>query len=270
VKHRATRARWTFRDDPWQSATRTRLKVSRRDDLSAPRCARDRNWLSEHPELVAQWHPTRNGDVRPEQLTYGSGRKVWWQCCEGPDHEWQASPNNRTSGRSGCPFCAGRVASVTNSLARHPELARQWHPVKNVDLRPESVVAGSTRLVWWQCLQSPEHQWQATPHDRIAGKGACPFCLGMRVAPRSSLAAAAPTLAAEWHPSKNGGLTPWGVTPTTTRVVWWLCSRSRAHEWRASVLKRGGGAGCPGCAAEVTRRGELEGFVAKETRRAPR
>jgi hypothetical protein len=232
----------------------------------APRSDRGRNWISEYPELVAQWHPARNGALRSEDLSYGSGRRVWWKCAEGPDHEWEASPNNRTSGRSGCPFCAGRAASVTNSLARYPELVGQWHPVKNGDLKPERVVAGSSRPAWWRCLESPEHQWRATPHDRIAGKGACPFCLGMRVARRSSLAAVAMEVAAEWHPAKNGGLTPWEVTPTTTRVVWWKCSRNPAHEWRASILKRGSGATCPACAAEDARRRE----DAPETVRAPR
>ena len=221
------------------------------------RSERRKDWISDYPELVAQWHPVKNGDLRPEDLSYGSGRKVWWQCPSGPDHEWQASPNNRTSGKSGCPFCAGRAPSVTNNLAYlHPELARQWHPTRNGDLRPEDVVAGSSRPAWWQCPVSPDHEWQAAPHDRVAGKGVCPFCIGMRVAPRASLAAAAPELAGEWHPTKNGRLTPWDVTPTATRAVWWQCSRNRAHEWRASVLHRTSGGPCPACTTEDARRRE--------------
>lgn len=48
----------------------------------------------------------------------GSVNKVWWKCSNGPDHEWQASPNSRTnpSIKSGCPCCSGRKVSVTNSL----------------------------------------------------------------------------------------------------------------------------------------------------------
>ena len=33
--------------------------------------------LSEsHPELAAQWHPTKNGDLTPEKVTAGSSKKA--------------------------------------------------------------------------------------------------------------------------------------------------------------------------------------------------
>jgi hypothetical protein len=60
--------------------------------------------VSGWPELVAEWHPKRNAGLEPSEVSYGSGRKVWWKCPRGPDHEWRASPNNRTAGRTGCPF----------------------------------------------------------------------------------------------------------------------------------------------------------------------
>jgi Probable Zinc-ribbon domain len=204
-------------------------------------------WISRYPELVSQWHTVKNAELKPGDVSYGSGRKVWWKCSKGPDHEWQASPNNRTAGR-GCPFCAGRMPSVTNNLAHlHPALAAQWHPTKNGTTTPDQIVAGSARRAWWQCPQSRAHEWQAAPHDRIAGKGGCPFCLGLSVRPGASLEGRSPELAAEWHPSKNGRLTPREVTPTSTRVVWWRCARDAAHEWRASVFQRTSGSGCPEC-----------------------
>lgn len=48
--------------------------------------------LAEHsPELLSEWHPTKNTDIRPQEISYGSAVKVWWKCAFG--HEWQASPN---------------------------------------------------------------------------------------------------------------------------------------------------------------------------------
>ena len=35
----------------------------------------------------------------------GSGKKFWWQCPQGLDHEWPATLSKRTSGGRGCPFC---------------------------------------------------------------------------------------------------------------------------------------------------------------------
>jgi uncharacterized protein YchJ len=207
-------------------------------------------WVSGWPELVAEWHPTRNAGLEPHELSHGSGRKVWWRCLRGPDHEWRASANNRTAGRTGCPFCAGRKVSVTNSLASiRPDLARQWHPSRNGELTPERTVVGSTRPAWWKCPVGRDHEWCASPHDRSRIEGACPFCLGQRACSTNSLAAAAPRIAAEWHPTKNDGLTPDDLVAGSARSVWWRCTRHAHHEWRASPSNRWlRGSGCPFCA----------------------
>ena len=63
-------------------------------------------------ELVAQWHPTQNGDLKPEDVTAGSNNKVHWKCYNGTwpdgtfadDHEWESALNNRSRG-SGCSRC---------------------------------------------------------------------------------------------------------------------------------------------------------------------
>ena len=55
-----------------------------------------------NPELAKQWHPTKNEDLLPQQVTPGSKKKVWWQCEKG--HEWQTSIGHRTRG-NGCPYC---------------------------------------------------------------------------------------------------------------------------------------------------------------------
>src|SRR5580658_4450505 len=126
------------------------------------------------------------------------------------------------------------VAGIDSSLPRRPLTQEQWPGLRLP--RPARAVGGSTHALWWQCPVAPSHEWQATPHDRIDGRGACPFCLGMRVSEKASLAATAAAPAAEWHPIKNGRLTPRDVLPTTTRVVWWQCRRVPTHEWRTSVL----------------------------------
>ncbi len=51
----------------------------------------------------------------------------------------------------------------------------EWHPSKNAGLTPFDVVAGSNKKLWWQCLESPDHEWQATVANRTHGRG-CPRC----------------------------------------------------------------------------------------------
>tara|TARA_B100001123_G_C14728203_1_gene795851 strand:+ start:131 stop:598 length:468 start_codon:yes stop_codon:yes gene_type:complete len=109
-----------------------------------------------YPEVSAQWHPTKNGDLTAADVTYGATKKYWWKCGKGPDHEWPASPSKRTVSKRGCPFCSGRKVSTTNSLASgYPKIAAQWHPTKNKSLRPEQFTSGSSKRVWWQCSNNP-------------------------------------------------------------------------------------------------------------------
>ena len=51
----------------------------------------------------------------------------------------------------------------------------------------------------------------------------------------------------EWHPTKNGILTPKKVTRGSGKKVWWLCPMG--HEYQATLLARNGGfgVGCPKC-----------------------
>lgn len=68
---------------------------------------------------------------------------------------------------------------------------------------------------------------------------------------KSTLAAANPTLAREWHPTKNNGLTPEQVAPFSNKTVWWQCSKDPRHEWEAVIARRSNGATCGVCANRV-------------------
>src|SRR5207245_6800439 len=131
-------------------------------------------------------------------------------------------------------------------LETHSELAAQWHPQKNGPLMPDQVVAGSHQSVWWKCLKGPDHEWQATIHNRVQS-GGCPFCRGLRVSITNSLATRSPSLAAEWHPSRNEGLRPEQITAGSGKSVWWKCPKGADHEWLASPNSRTSGnkQGCP-------------------------
>lgn len=68
-----------------------------------------------------------------------------------------------------------------------------------------------------------------------------------------SLAHKCPKLIEEWHPTKNGSLTPWDVRPFANFKVWWIC-KNCGYVWLASIAKRTGGRGCPlenGCGSSL-------------------
>ena len=194
-------------------------------------------------DLATEWHSTRNGDLHADQVTAHCAKKVWWigKC----GHEWEATVANRKSG-NGCPFCSGRkILKGFNDLATvNSKLAAEWHPTKNGNLSPTQITAGTSKKVWWMCSEG--HEWEATVSSRCGGIG-CPYCSGKRaIAGISDLATVNPKLAAEWHPTKNGDLSPDQVTAGSGKKVWWVCSKC-GNEWKAVISNRSQGSNCPLC-----------------------
>ena len=191
--------------------------------------------------LLDEWDKEKNEELTPHNVSYKSDKKVWWRCSRG--HGWQARVGNRTSG-TGCPHCKIRRGIEYNNLATaFPEVAAQWHPTLNEGLSPESIAPHSDKKVWWRC--SKGHEWQARVANRTSGTG-CPYCKGKHVAEGFfSLATVAPEVAAQWHPAKNGDLTPETILAHSSKKVWWRCSKG--HEWQTKVAHRTSGTGCPFC-----------------------
>ena len=129
---------------------------------------------SKRPAIAAEWHRTKNGDLTSQDVTVGSGKKVWWQCSEG--HEWEATVASRVLLRSGCPICFRKKAleGSQDLASRYPAIAAEWHQIKNGDLRPQDVTAGSGKKVWWQCSEG--HEWEAIVANRVLRGSGCPVC----------------------------------------------------------------------------------------------
>ena len=125
-----------------------------------------------NPILAKEWNYEKNGQLKPEQVTANSNKKVWWKCNKG--HEWQNTINNRNRGRN-CPFCANKkiLPGFNDLLTVNPTLAKEWNDEKNNDLTPGHVAPYSNKKVWWICEKG--HEWQTTVCNRSAGYG-CPEC----------------------------------------------------------------------------------------------
>ena len=201
------------------------------------------------PDIAREWHPAKNGNITPENVVAGSGKKAWWQCPKHPDHQWHATLVSRTTAGTGCPFCQGLKVSVSNSLAElFPSIAAQWHPARNGELTPDQVVAKSNKTVWWRCPKGPDHEWATTVVSRTSNSSGCPYCAGQRASVTNSLASRFPEIAAEWHHQRNGELRPDQVPSGSVAKVWWQCAVAKDHEWQAQVCSRTRlGQGCPRC-----------------------
>ena len=121
-----------------------------------------------------------------------------------------------------------KLSKDYNLAVCNPQLAKEWHPTKNGSLTPKDVTPHSHKTVWWKCSKNKKHpSWPATINHRSNSKG-CPYCAGRKVCKDNCLQTVNPKLAKEWHPTKNGDLTPKDVTAHSGKTVWWKCKEG--HE----------------------------------------
>lgn len=201
---------------------------------------------TKHPHLICDWHPTKNGTSQLRDYTPGSGVRVWWRgdIC---GHEWDSSLLDRTIKKAGCPICNGQrfIQGINDLTITNPKLAAQWHPTKNGSLQPNQVMSGTNKKVWW--MDSLGHEWEAIINSRHHNDSGCPVCSGRKILVNfNDLGTVDPVLSSEWHPTKNGKLTPQCVTKWSPKKAWWKCTK-KGHEWQATVGSRSNGRNCPAC-----------------------
>jgi hypothetical protein len=229
-------------------STGTKIRNSKAS-MGCTYCARKKmapgySLADEHPDIAGEWHPTMNGDVRPTDVFAGTADKYFWLCPE-EGHHYDASPGTRVYGRTECPICLNRRVTEANSLrSTHPHLVSQWNWTLNADITPDDVTAGSSRDIWWICVDEG-HDFEMTPVDRAGGRK-CGVCTRRVMHASTSLAATNPEIAATWHPTRNGDLTPADVFAGSPNKAWWKCENGCDYD--SAILSRLRGFGCRYCA----------------------
>ena len=132
-----------------------------------------------YPQITEEWDYKKNEKLGlyTSAVSYGSSKKAWWVCPKG--HEYETAINRRTLRGNGCPICSGHktVSGVNDFATLFPEIAKEWHPTRNGDLKANEVSKKNGRKVWWQCKYG--HEWQATVKDRVIDNTGCPKCAAM-------------------------------------------------------------------------------------------
>ena len=221
--------------------------------------------IADYPHLVKEWNQVKNGNLKPEDVSRGSSKKVWWKCYNGTwpngdfadDHEWEAQPYNRTSNGTGCPVCNGKKVVPSVSLATtHPEIASQLHPTKN-ELTAHQLTSKSSRKMWWRCLEgrfpdgsvANDHEWEASVSDRH--RFGCPFCKvpAQRVCLSNCLETTHPDIAKTW--SNRNNFSPKEVVSGSHLMAFWKCPDC-GEEWKSQIKSRcNNGRGCPFCCNRI-------------------
>lgn len=126
-----------------------------------------------HPELAKEWHFTKNGKLTPNDVTYGSSKKVWWICRE-CNRDWESMINNRSTKNRGCPRCKGTnqtFRDVNDMWTTNPELA-------SLLANPEDgyrYMQSSNQKVDWKCPCCGDINSKVISSVRFKGLN-CPSC----------------------------------------------------------------------------------------------
>ncbi|MGG0667648.1 zinc-ribbon domain-containing protein [Lederbergia citrisecunda] len=153
-------------------------------------------------------------------------------------------------------FNESKILMKNAMLRFRPELFYEWDFDKNYNLNVYKITFRSGRSVWWRCPNC-ESSYDMEVFNRTRGIN-CPYCAGKRINWTNSLASLRPDIAQEWHPTKNGELTPHDVPCSHSKKVWWL--GECGHWWEAVIYSRTskGKHGCPYCSRYSVRRGETD------------
>ena len=130
---------------------------------------KEKSLLIENPKLSEQWHPTKNGKLKPRNFTSKSSWRSWWLCDNG--HEWDQTIHARSRNKEAdCPICSGYRLSVGDNdfQTLHPDLAKEWHPHKNKEKTPSQFRPGSHEPIWWLCKEG--HEWKCEIRERFIRK----------------------------------------------------------------------------------------------------
>jgi len=193
------------------------------------------DFATSYPELAKEWDTIKNEKLKPSEVSAHSNKKVWWICSN--RHSFLQSIHNRSEGQQ-CPYCSSRkLLSRFNDLATiNPNIASEWHPIKNAPLTPCNIMPGSNKRVWWIC-KTCKREWQASVNNRCNKSSGCPYCSGnIRKKGENDLATLFPELLKEWDYQKNNNL-PNEYSPKSAKKVWWICSRCR-QSWQRSIRIR--------------------------------
>jgi uncharacterized protein YndB with AHSA1/START domain len=238
--------------------------------------AKSGRMLSEHP-VAAEFHPTLNKPLTPDQVPYSWKTKVWWQCPKNRQHVWDATPNNRTKKTrpTGCRDCRGKrlggMVSFERSLeVRFPEIAAELN-VERSGFTAAEVLYGAKVKAWRRCPKPfghPDYPMTVNSRTNPGQKQGCSYCAGKRLSPERSLASVAPMVAREFLSEVNG-TTPEEIFSQDNRRYVWKCSKTPSHRWAASPNNRvGKKSGCPYCSGarvwEANRLGDLRPDLADQ------
>ncbi|MER2172643.1 MAG: zinc-ribbon domain-containing protein [Psychrobacillus psychrodurans] len=153
---------------------------SRSSGVGCPYCAgkkvcEDNSLATVYPNVAEEWNVDKNESLTPNDVYYGSSKKVHWRCKQ--NHEWIDTIRHRTLDSRNCSICSKemrKLATKENSFFNmRPEVARKFHPTKNIPFTVHNLKYMSKATFWFCCEEG--HEWESNVQSMSLGKR-CPIC----------------------------------------------------------------------------------------------
>ena len=175
---------------PWFASPYSRIKGNGCPYLSGRAVLAGFNDLKTiNEKLAEEWDYQKNFPLTPQDVTANSHKKVWWRIVakhpvteELVELSWLAPISDRNFGQK-CPYLSGRglLQGFNDFQTTHAELAEEFHPTKNGNLKPTDFTHGCDKKVWWiKDVYNPEldivetFEWKASVKSRVIGND-CPY-----------------------------------------------------------------------------------------------
>jgi len=127
-----------------------------------------------NPELAKEWHPTKNGDLTPYDITLGSNKEVWWQCLINIKHENHSTISKRIRSK-GCSYCnKTKISEDYNLTIDNVDICEYWNYDKNIK-PPEQYAPTSNEEVWWFCKDCG-NDWKEMIYNVNKRENICLHC----------------------------------------------------------------------------------------------
>lgn len=209
------------------------------------------------PALFAELHTAKNIEdaICLEDISYGSNKKVWWQCQKNITHYWLSSVKSRTLANGNCSMCRSLyiVNGINDLSTTNPDLYNQLDHGKNMIYGIDStrLAPSSNKKVWWKCSENPLHSWATSVNSRDNNQNGCGVCSNsVVISGVNDISVSHPEIFNQLHINMNEkfSIETSNLAFGTKKKVWWKCDKFPHHYWLSSVSDRTGkGNGCAMC-----------------------
>ncbi len=242
--------------------------------------------LFTQPEIAKEWHPTKNGKLKPENFLETSHQKVWWICKKaecGCVHEYEQEIRGKVKSKD-CLYCNNYYVDYHQSIAfLYPEKMEEWYYKENdkLGLDPTKLTPNSNFQAYWKCKKGCDykddipcnenvkkedclHIFVSSIQNRIVNNTSCVYCIDtpQKICYHQSFEFLYPELVKEWDYERNGDIKPYEIPRCYDKKVYWKCNNDLKkckyrtncdddachHRWHSTVANRtSNNRKCPYC-----------------------